>query len=68
MNSNCSACGLRLTGILRPGAANGASSLLVAQHGVVAGTGAREFSAWFQKDFDGDARHAETEQRNGKQD
>ena len=63
-----SAGGLRLTRILRPCTTNGTPSLIVAQHGVVAGACARELSSWFEKDLDGDACHTNSEQSNGQED
>ena len=57
-----------LTGILGTCAAHRAAAVFAAQHGIVAGTGSTEFTAWFHQNFDGDARKCEGEEANGQED
>ena len=57
-----------LAGVLGTCATHRTSAVLAPQHGVVAGACSAEFPVRLDKDFDGDARHAQAEEANGQKD
>ena len=59
---------LGLASVLRPRAADRTATVFTAQHGVVAGTCAAEFTSWLHQNLDGDARKCEAEKANGQDD
>lgn len=59
---------LGLAGVLRPRAADRTATVFAAQHGVVAGARAAEFTSGLHQDFDGDPRKCEAEKANGQDD
>lgn len=59
---------LCLAGVLRPRAADRTATVFAAQHGVVAGACAAEFTSGLHQDFDGDPRKCEAEKANGQDD
>lgn len=59
---------LCLAGVLRPRAADRTATVFAAQHGVVAGACASEFTSGLHQDFDGDPRKCEAEKANGQDD
>ena len=59
---------LGLAGVLRPRAADRTATVVTAQHGVVAGACAAEFTSWLHQDLDGNSRKCEAEKANGQDD